>query len=162
MERFSTLTGNQDTDMRIILSLGYEDMHHICISDYYTVQLCKNSILLQHRIKQAQNKSSSIIDIAKTRKYGLNLQMNNEKETFDPFLKILLYIRYYDEHNNPHRDDEMTVQVYKLIISRPNEGRKEYVVTMEHEAGEETYYMSEKQLTEFLTVCYYNKLILIL
>lgn len=82
------LTGNKDTDARIITSLKLTDLEQICRINKYTSNLCKNHIDVQYKIKNAEKLVARAITIINDRSKGLLLQTINEFETFNIFYNL--------------------------------------------------------------------------
>ena len=159
-----TLTGNADIDEKLILSLDCEDSLNICRTNHYAYQLCKNSILLQHKIKQAREKSTHVLNIIKQRSwYGVILEMNDPGDSYNELQKILHYLHLQ------HDVDEVVVDhVLRINISRimsyydMSIHISIHIIDINELSEILTIVLSEKKLLAFLFHVYYNQLILIL
>ncbi len=85
-----TLTGNEDTDVKIINSLKLKDLRQICQLNNYAANLCENHIVLKNRIKNVKKIVNRILILVNERISGMVLTMNNEYQTFKVFNDLMI------------------------------------------------------------------------
>jgi hypothetical protein len=116
-------TGNKDIDVTIITSLNLQDLRRICQIDQYTLKLCKNDIVIKHKINQAEKNVNNTLDtlykskqVAIKPKYELNfddlynllskLKINSKSNLIDFKNRTLHSIRFY------YRNDKLLMQIF--------------------------------------------------
>lgn len=159
----NTLTGNKDVDERLILSLDYQNAQNICNTNFYASQLCKNSIILQHKIKQAHHNANKIINLTQEKELILE---TDPYYTFEELEEILnfLEISYGPFHGYEGLvsdikitpvQDTITVEYYivDIVAGRTGISVAGYFIDDFH------INLTEQQLKEFLFIMYYNQIL---
>lgn len=155
------LTGNEDVDVKIMLSLTLSDIRLICQTSQYASKLCK-AMDLNRKFKTVNKKVDYILSLIDKREYGLKLQTEKEFEPFKMFNDIMLQINiiYYKPYSEVTVDQVINDNVIYMDIGHYDD----YFITYHTSDIDDPYSIAFKatktQLREFLLHLYYNDLML--
>lgn len=157
----SKLTGINDVDMRIILSMDYKDMVHACSVDKYQTELCNNNVMLQQQIDQAIKKAHLAIQPINDEEIIL---LKYSDDDLMSFIRILDYLGLANKLKKNNPTNILTYisiskfrhfDVYRVFFEsqnvNPNSIKVNYKVNYID--------LDIKDLIHFLSISYYNNII---
>lgn len=168
------LTGNDDVDINILLSLNLKDLRYICQTNKYASYLCKNK-KISNQLIMYQNKSESIIDIIKKRD-GFSVYFNtfNVYATLNKYYDIIkdLNLDFIQEYSDDQSIDDLLddpiiyIEISCHKISIDEKYNNQFIITFNTSDAVDPIKMSfmsnEYKFKELLLYFYYNHLLLFL
>lgn len=145
-------TGNQDTDLTILLSFTLMDIQSVCSSSRYINELCNNSII-KKKINDAKRRAERAVQYLNINNI-LELQYNNF--IIDSHLKILNDLNFH--MNNEDDVEHNSLLRYASIVK----DTKDYFIESDSRQGFIVYTGTSEQIRQYLMhVIYDNALFII-
>jgi hypothetical protein len=167
MESGHFITGIQDVDEKILLSLPLYNLRKICNLNGYTFKICSTSADLKNKLRIYNNKTDNLISIINRRSsIGVKLYTNEEYQTLKIFNDILLQCNITESNViDPSELDNMNIinfsidqwdTEYRLVFELAVPG-----TFLQQADGLITYFIpSVNELKDFLLNIYYDDLLL--
>lgn len=162
------LTGQPDTDTRILLSLDLQEVRQFCQMNRYASNLCQNRSEIVNKLKLSRKKVESFINLVDHLKKPCILQPYSS--VFKPFVDIFRLIEEIHEgyyvlqilnkelsfidiiSHNINKDDDTRYIIYFFEEIEHNDGTAyKYFVDL---------FFNKKQLEEYLLHLFYNQLVI--
>ena|SRR5437868_3649164 len=161
------LTRHPDVDRRIIHQLAWHDMMSVCQSNKDIAQLCDHDAIIQKNKKEAKSRAVRLASLLSIYPGGITIQPSERYFVWDDWLNLLRlhHIPFQLRQRGHKMSNQLSyvkIQFYDYDTTKIEMNFVMYKFKDLNEPAISSYLVTMDQLLDFLTVCYYDQMILLL